>query len=403
MRAIITPSVISGSVTAPPSKSMAHRALISAALAHGKSVIRNIALSEDISATAECLSALGADIRVDGNTATVIGFDPMTGGDGCELNVRESGSTLRFLIPICLLGGRECVLRGARRLFERPLGIYEDICRKYGLRFERGENSVTVQGVLKSGCYEMSGEISSQFVSGLMFALPLLEGNSEILLTGNPESKPYIDMTSEMLAGFGVTACYDGCRKVEISARQKYVPTDITVEGDCSNAAFFEAFNYVGGNVRVIGLKPDTKQGDAVYADYFGRLMPDNCLPLEDCPDLAPIMFAMAAEKGGCSFSGTKRLVLKESNRISAMAKELAKFGATVESGENRVTVHANGLHAPGAALDSHNDHRIAMALSVIATKYGGTVSGCEAVAKSMPDFYKKLATLGGKVELSEN
>lgn len=398
MIAIIKPSRMAGAVILPPSKSMAHRALISASLAGGKSVIHNTLLSGDIAATIDCLRALGAQITLNGTTAEVIGFDPFADGDKVSLNARESGSTLRFLIPICLLGGRECEFVGAKRLFERPLDDYEYICRKYGFRFERGASSVIVQGKLEPGRYEISGKSSSQFASGLMLALPLLGGDSEVVMTDKPESRPYINMTSAMLREFGVITKYDGDAHISVAGNQAYRPSDYSVEGDCSAAAFFDALNLLGGNVTLIGMNDDTVQGDAVYRDLFVRVKKGEPVSLADCPDLAPIMFALAAEIGGCTFTGTRRLAVKESDRAAAMAAELAKLGAELDIMYDSVTVRGGSLHSPTEVLSSHNDHRIAMALSVLLTKYGGAIDGCEAVNKSMPDFFDRLIALGGNV-----
>lgn len=402
MIAHIKPSHIAGKVTVPPSKSMAHRALISSSLAAGTSIIRNISLSGDISATVSCLRALGAGITLTGTTAEVVGFDPFAGGGRITLDARESGSTLRFLIPLCLLSGRECEITGSPRLLERPLDDYKNICRKYGFRFDVGSKSVTVSGRLRPDRYEVSGESSSQFASGLMFALPLLDGDSEIVMTGKVESKPYIKMTSAVLAGFGIKAEYDGDARVVIPGKQRYKTADFTVEGDASAAAFFDAFNLLGGDVTTVGVNGQTAQGDIIYREYFRRIGDGAPLPLDDCPDLAPVMFALAAERGGCAFTGTRRLAFKESDRATAMAEELSKFGAELVINDDSVIVRGGSLHAPTVVLSSHNDHRVAMALSVLLTKYGGTIDGCEAANKSMPDFFDRIVKLGGDVTVEQ-
>ncbi len=393
MNVKITPSKISGVALAPPSKSMAHRLIICAALADGESHIGNIAMSEDIKATSACMRELGSLIAPDGDTLIIKNGE-------CEgdklLFVNESGSTLRFLIPLALTGDRVTFV-GKPRLFERPLGIYQDICKKQGIMFEKDGQSVTVKGVLSSGEYEIPGDVSSQFISGLLFALPRLSGDSTIKIKGKFESKNYVYMTLDAMAKFGVKAFFEGEDTIRIPGGQSYIPCDISVEGDWSNAAFFEALNYVGENsVTVTGLAQDSLQGDAVYKEYFEKIKAGGAvLSLADCPDLAPILFAVAAELGGAEFTHTRRLKIKESDRAAVMAEELSKMGAEVQVYDDSVKVICGGLHAPDEPISSHNDHRIAMAMSVLAAKYGGVITDAGAVAKSMPDFFDRLSDLG--------
>lgn len=403
MIAEIRPSHVSGTVTAPPSKSMAHRCLIAAALADGQSTVGNLAMSEDIKATIGSLASLGACVEVDGAVAEICGFDPSADGEAAKCFVNESGSTLRFMVPICLLSGRRIELYGANRLFERPLGVYEDICREHGIFWEKNGSSITIQGKLKPGRYELPGNVSSQFISGLLFALPLLDGDSEIVLSQDLESKPYVLMTISAIAKCGVRVDYDGARRFFVYGGQKYKPADSTVEGDYSNAAFFEAFNLIGGSVTVEGLDENSCQGDKIYSEYFSNLNKGEVLAIEDCPDLAPVLFAMAAEKGTTTFSGTCRLKIKESDRGAAMKAELAKFGADVFIDDNEIVVSGGHLHSPVEMIESHNDHRIVMAMAVLCSKYGGKINGCEAVSKSMPDFFEKIIALGAEVKFHEN
>lgn len=403
MKVRITPSRVAGLVTAPPSKSMAHRLLISAGLANGESVVRGVSPSEDVLATMDCLRALGASCDYDGKDARVDGLSPEKMTVRGELQCRECGSTLRFFIPICLATGRKTTLKGSEKLLSRPLSVYEELCRERGFEFENDGKTVTVCGKLKSGEYALRGDVSSQFVSGLLFALPTLGGDSRITLTGTVESRPYIDMTIVALEKFGIRAEWTGDDTIFIKGGQKYAPADVTVEGDWSNGAFFEALNIVGGNVSVDGLDGSSAQGDKICVDYFKKLAAGApTLSLCDCPDLGPVMFAMAAEKSGATFTGTRRLRIKESDRVASMAEELAKFGAEFEIADDTVTVKKTALHAPTEALSSHNDHRVAMALSVLMTKYGGTLEGAEAVNKSMPDFYEKLSSLGAEVKYED-
>lgn len=399
MKAVFTPSKAAGSVAAPPSKSMAHRLLICAGLSAGESIVRNLAFSKDVEATIACLRALGARIRLDGDTAYISGVDVRRRrNDIAELPCNECGSTLRFMIPLCLLSGDEHTLTGSAYLLNRPLSVYETIAKKQGLLFDKAADRLTVKGQLKSGVYEVAGNISSQFISGLLFALPLLDGDSEIRLIPPVESRPYIDMTLSALRDFGITIIEKG-ESYLIKGGQRYRPTDITVEGDYSNSAFFEALNALGSDVTVKGLREDSLQGDRVYKILYKKINLGNSpIDIADCPDLGPVLFAVAAAKGKTVFTGTRRLRIKESDRAAAMRDELQKLGIDVEVGENTVTVHGGTLRAPKEALLSHGDHRIVMALSVLLTVTGGVILGAESVSKSFPDFFDRLNDLGVNV-----
>lgn len=398
----IAPSRPSGCVTAPPSKSISHRALICAALAKGVSVISNLAFSEDILATVDALTAIGAKfeklvedtLKVHGIGGKPISID--------TLNCRESGSTLRFMIPICLLSPDEFKLSGTEKLLSRPLGVYSDI---FKVRYCRPDgNTITLKAgePIQSGEYRIDGSISSQFITGLLFALPLTDGDSKIIVEGNFESASYVDLTLDTLANFGITITREN-NIFYIKGNQKYTPADMKIEGDASNAAFFEALNLFGGVASVAGLNPQSKQGDMAFKRHFEALKcgSGNPIDLSDCPDLAPILFTCAAMYGGI-FTHTDRLRLKESDRISAMKEELEKLGARIEVIDGvdggTVIIHSAELHAPTLPLSSHNDHRIAMSLSILCTRFGGVIEGAEAVAKSMPDFFEKLDSLGVQI-----
>ncbi|MBR5322803.1 MAG: 3-phosphoshikimate 1-carboxyvinyltransferase [Clostridia bacterium] len=395
----IEKSIANGVVEAPPSKSVAHRALICGSLSGG-SEIRNLAYSKDIQATIDCLEKMGACVKEDGNSVRVGGLNVEKAKENVEVFCNESGSTLRFLIPLAMFLGKKITFCGSQRLFERPLGVYEDICKKQGVLFEKKHDRVTVFGKLKSGEYSIPGDISSQFITGLLFVLPLLESDSILTVTGKFESASYIDLTLNTMRSFGV----------EISRRdnvffikggQSYTSQNYTVEGDCSNAAFLEAFNLLGGNVEVKGINPDTLQGDRVYKSYFGFLKNNGkTFDLSDCPDLAPVMFAMAAYKGGAEFTGTARLKIKESDRAEAMAEELAKFGIEVSVFDDSVTVHKGRVKTPAELLQGHNDHRIVMALSLLCSVTGGTIEGAESVSKSYPDYFEKIESMGIMVKI---
>lgn len=398
MNITIHPSTAHGRITAPPSKSMAHRLLIGGALSAG-SEIHNLAWSEDIKATLSCLQALGASIQIDGNTVCIGGLNPEKAAPNEALHCLESGSTLRFLIPLCLLSSSPITLTGSGRLMQRPLGAYAELCAANGLTFEQTENTLTVCGPLIGGNFTVPGDVSSQFITGLLFALPLTQKDSIIRISGKTESRSYIDLTLKALTDFGIIL-YGMGDSILIPGGQTYRPRTMTVEGDWSNAAFLEAFNLFGGEVMVEGLDEYTPQGDRVYRKLYEQLDRGDPAPIDlsDCPDLAPVLFAVAAAKNGGEFVGTARLKLKESDRATAMQKELAKFGISVTVEDNRVIVHKGALYTPNTPLCSHNDHRIVMALSVLCSLVGGEIAGAEAVTKSYPAFFDDISKLGIQV-----
>ena len=399
MRAEILPSRLSGKATAPPSKSEAHRAIICACLADGVSHIDNIEYSDDILATVNCMRSLGAEIETLENSLTVT--KPVSARDYAELNCGESGSTLRFLIPLAMNLCGKCRFTGSSRLMSRPLTVYEEIFDSYGIEYSKDENSLTVIGKIPSGKYTLSGNISSQFISGLLFALPLTDGDSELIITPPFESKPYVDMTLDTLADFGINTEFKEENTILIK-QGEYKSRDIKVGGDWSNAAFLDAFNFIGGSVNIDGLDPESVQGDKVYRDIFEKLQAGNAeIDLSDCPDLGPVCMALAY-KNGAVFTGTKRLKIKESDRAAAMAQELAKFGIKTDESEDTFTVYPSEIHTPSSPLDSHNDHRIVMALSVLCSLTGGIIDGADAVSKSFPSFFDKIKSLGAEVKLYE-
>lgn len=394
MKVTITPGKANGTVLAPPSKSMAHRMLMGAGLANGTSVVDNIDLSEDIKATLGMLEALGGQYEIQGRKVIMHGIGGKALVTSQELNSNESGSTLRFFIPLVLTGGGKCEFIGAKRLFERPLGIYEEICKEQGILFQKHENGLTVEGQLKAAHFKVKGNISSQFITGLLYALPLLKEDSVLEVLPPIESRAYIDMTLEALETFGIEVKQEG-NTFYIAGNQTYQAKDVTVEGDYSNAAFLDAFNLIGGNVKVEGLREDALQGDQIYKTYYEVLKEEKpVMDIAECPDLGPILMGMAAAGHGARFTGTARLRIKESDRGAVMAEELAKFGINVDVMENEIVVHDGSLSRPNEALDSHNDHRIAMTLATLCTITGGTIIGAESVRKSFPNYYDVIESL---------
>ena len=400
----ILPSRARGAVSAPPSKSMAHRMLICAALSSGTSTVRGISDCEDVRATLDCMHALGIRTEIVGDTVTVFGTDITAVSPRAPLECRESGSTLRFLIPIALMTGKTVMLHGAPSLMSRPMSVYEQLCREKGLSFIADGESITVKGPLRGGDFYVVGNISSQFISGLLFALPLLKKSSRIIIAPPVESRSYIEMTLQALRMFGIDVVWEDEFTLYVKGNQAYSATDVTVEGDWSGAAFIDALGLFGDGVTVEGLNSNSIQGDRIYKKYFEML--DKGLPtlhIGNCPDLGPILFAVAAAKNGGIFSGTKRLKIKERDRAVAMAKELKKFGASVTVYEDKVVVYPADFHKPTEPLLGHNDHRIVMSLSVLATLTGARIEGAEAIAKSYPAFFEHLRTLGIEVKEYDN
>ena len=396
MKAIFSPSTPRGSVEAPPSKSAAHRRLICAGLANGVSVLSGIAPSEDIAATVDCLSALGAKIELSGDVAKVTGCDPRK-ASSATLPCRESGSTLRFFLPLCLLSGASFTLSGSEKLLSRPLSVYEELAKEKGFLLKKESRAVSVAGNLTPGTYTLPGDVSSQFVTGLLFALPLLEGDSTIRLLPPVESRGYIDMTLSALAEHGVKAAWQNETTLAVPGGQTYLPRAGKIEGDWSNAAPFLSLG-----VPVTGPDEKSLQSDKKIVDDLASLDRGFAeIDLSDTPDLAPVLFAHAALRHGGRFTGTKRLALKESDRGRAMQEELAKCGVAVAIGENEITV-AGGAVAPREPFAGHNDHRIVMATSILAARLGGTVEGIGAVNKSFPDFFQKLKQIKIKVEIKD-
>ncbi|MCQ4770394.1 3-phosphoshikimate 1-carboxyvinyltransferase [Intestinimonas massiliensis] len=390
MNVTITPGLLRGAITPPPSKSQAHRLLIAAALADGESRIEHLADSQDIQATRRCMAALKAP-----------------GEDLPVLDCGESGSTLRFLIPVALAlrgGGR---FTGRGRLMERPQKPYFDLFDEKGIAYRQEDGVLTVQGRLTPGTFALPGDVSSQFVTGLLYALPLLEGDSRITLTTPLESRGYVDMTLEALERFGIRAeCPDG-RTLRVPGGQTYRPCRAAVESDYSQAAFYYAANGLGGQVEILGLNPRSAQGDRCIVPYHMQLCgPGEAeLDVSQCPDLVPPLAAHAALRQGITrIVNAARLRIKESDRLTAVTQVLTALGADVVEGADRLTItgQPEGL-AGGVTVDSHNDHRIAMMAAVAATRCAApvTITGAECVAKSYPDFWEDYERLGGQIQRS--
>ncbi|MCR4684515.1 MAG: 3-phosphoshikimate 1-carboxyvinyltransferase [Lachnospiraceae bacterium] len=395
MNITIYPSTAKGTIKAQPSKSMAHREIIAAMLSSGTSEISNVAFSEDILATMDCAKALGAGIDQMPDSLRIAGIASSRPDQPVDFMCRESGSTMRFFMGIAMALGSHARFFGSDTLLNRPFQVYEEICKKQGITFLRHADHIEIDGQLQPDTFEIPGNISSQFISGLLFGLPLLAGDSSIHLIPPVESRSYIELTLRALRDFGILVRTDG-DVLSVPGQQAYRSANLSVEGDFSNAAFPEALNLFGGKVTVTGLPQDSAQGDAVYTKHFESLQKGAAtVDLSDCPDLGPVLFAVAACLHGGDFTGTKRLRMKESDRGRVMCEELAKCGVETIMEENFIRILPSALHAPKAELSGHNDHRIVMALSVLLTRIGGTITGAEAVRKSYPGFFDDLRELG--------
>lgn len=401
MIAEVYKSKAEGEITARSSKSYMHRALIGASLSDGETLIENIAESEDITATIDCLKQFGARFEFIGNAVKVQGVSPDKKQKSLSLFANESGSTLRFLIPVSLLYCDNVEFTGSKRLLERPQTVYEELFPGKNCFIKKNEDSIAVGGSLTGGVFECRGDVSSQFLTGLLFTLPLLSEDSVIRLTTSLQSSPYIDLTIEILKEFGVAVERANEREFIIKGNQKFKPTKLYCEGDWSNAAFLDAFNLIGGNVVLKGLKETSTQGDKIYKKYFEELKQGTpVLDITDCPDLAPVLMTMASLLNGAVLKGTSRLKIKESDRGEVMKNELSKFSANVTVLENEIIIKKSTLTPPKEKLCGNNDHRIAMSLAIISSVFGGVIENAECVNKSYPLFFEDCEKLGIKLKI---
>lgn len=438
----ITPKKLSGTVTPPPSKSQAHRLAIAAVLSNGISTVRGVAMSQDVEATLRCLTALGGRWR-----ETAPGVLEITGTGGRRtgvdlplLDCGESGSTLRFFIPIALAATGGGVFTGRGRLMERPQGPYFDLFREKGIFFEQKDGVLTVRGRLTPGEYRLAGNVSSQFFTGLLFALPLLEGDSVLIPTTRLESVGYINMTREAMALAGVHTQWREGSTLFIPGNQRYQPLEAAVEADWSQAAFWYAAQGLGNAVTIAGLNPKSIQGDRVMASFAEMLRgeplhggvtapiwgpasaaparPDRqiparpgwstpcvgsvSLPLTHCPDLAPPLAAWGALLNGDLYlKDAGRLRIKESDRLATITAALRALGADVTEEPERLIITGKPS-LPGGTVDCAGDHRIAMMAAIAATGCTGPVTllGAECVKKSYPDFWEVYQSLGGEIHV---
>jgi len=387
----IQPGKLRGEIQIIPSKSQAHRLLICAAFADAPTELRCPETNQDIEATADCLRSLGADIS---RTETGYCVIPNHGIPGqAVLNCRESGSTLRFMLPVAGALGVDATFQMAGRLPQRPLSPLWEEMERMGCTLTRPTaDTIRCQGKLRPGTYRIDGSVSSQFITGLLLALSLLDEESQLEITGNIESKPYIDMTKQAMALFGADPEYPG----RLPFRS---PGTLTVEGDWSNGAFWLAAKALGNPVTVNGLDPASAQGDRTVAGWLSQLCSGHpTVSAKDIPDLVPILAVTAAANHGAVFTDIRRLRLKESDRVASTIAMIEALGGKAEAGEHELTVHGTGLH--GGTVDAENDHRIAMATAIAATVCNEpvTILGAQCVQKSYPRFWEEYRRLGGKL-----
>ncbi len=419
MKVTIQPRLLTGDVHANPSKSYSHRYVIAAALAKGKSHIQNVLVSDDLTATKEGLMALGAQFE----GSSVIGNFPKAVRN--NITCKESGSTLRFLIPLALLTEKEMTFNGDGRLPKRPIHVYEDLFIEKDIYFKKLAKDnlpLVIKGPLKSGNYQLKGNISSQFISGLLFALPLLKGDSKITLIPPIESNDYILMTIDVLQQFGIKVKYDHLI-IDIPGNQNFHPTEIFVEGDYSQAAFWMVAATIGKQINLYGLNQDSIQGDKKIIDVMiemgGLIEFDEIsgvyhikpiqtkattIDLSQIPDLGPILMILAAvSEGITTFLGIERLKFKESNRLDAMMNVLHTFGVKTLLSDNTLQVYGQTELKGNQVFSSFQDHRIVMAIAIGAIRAKGSVTilDAEVVKKSYPDFFEIYEKLGGIIDVN--
>ncbi len=405
MNIVITPKTLSGSVKVPPSKSISHRALICAALSKGESVIKNVLECEDIDATRDALTALGAEFRTEGEYTYVKGIEVPPAK--AEIDCHESGSTLRFLIPIAAALGVETIFTGCGKLPTRPITPYIEEFKNHGVEFISDTMPYHIKGKLTAGQFPVTGDISSQFITGLLFAMPLIEGSSTIVLTSPLQSKPYADITVQCMKAFGVeTLEFNG--NYSVRGIQQYNACTYDVEADCSQAAFFAVANQLGSTVDILDINPASVQGDRAIFDIIENMIKigENYsgfdVDASDIPDLVPILTVLAAFADGTShIRGCKRLRIKESDRLESISTVLNSLGAKVAVIDDELEV-VGVKELSGGVCSSFNDHRITMSLAVASQRCTSelTITDAECVAKSYPTFFEDFRLLGGECDV---
>ncbi|MFK5883785.1 MAG: 3-phosphoshikimate 1-carboxyvinyltransferase [Candidatus Izemoplasma sp.] len=408
------PSTLNGEVSAPPSKSISHRAIIAASLSYGKSVISNLLFSDDVNATIESMKELGVKFTKEADKLTIVGPKHLKYSHN-EVNCNESGSTLRFLIPIFSLTNEKITFTGKDSLIKRPQTIYEDIFKSDGNILDITKSKIVVNGSIKARKYFIDGKVSSQFISGLMFSLPLLKSDSEIIFTSPIESIGYIDLTIDVLKSFGVII-----KRLDngylIRGNQHYTPQDYTIDGDYSQSAFFLVGGLISERIKINNLSTTSLQGDKEIISYI-HSMNGNLksmvngfitrnsdtegitIDISQTPDLAPPIALLAAlSKGTTKIVNASRLRIKESDRIKSIVQTLKKLGADIKEVDDSIIIQGIPMFEGGVTVDSFNDHRIAMMVSIASSRSKNEIilTQANAVSKSYPTFYDDFKSIGG-------
>ena len=412
---IIKADKLVGEVSPPPSKSILHRYIIASSLAKGISKIENISYSDDIIATIEAMEKLGAKIEKKDNYLLIDGsktFDKKYLSNNAEIDCNESGSTLRFLFPLSIVKKNKISFKGKGKLFKRPLNPYFENFDKYKIKYSYiNENEILLDGELKSGEYEIDGNISSQFITGLLFSLPLSNENSKIIIRGKLESSSYIDITVDCLNKFGIKIINNSYQEFIIEGNQTYKSGDYEVEADYSQVAFFLVANSIGSNIKINGLNTNSLQGDKKIIDFISQI--DNwnkkeklILDGSETPDIIPILSLKACiSKKEIEIVNIARLRIKESDRLRAIVKELSKLGFDLLEKEDSILINSRKdfnkiINNSPVYLSSHSDHRITMTIAIASTYYDGEIilDNLDCIKKSYPNFWEVFLLLGGKI-----
>ena len=420
MQVKITPSLTQGTISLPSSKSMAHRAILCACLAKGTSVISDVDFNKDVHATIDCMKALGASIEMNGNTLTIQGCDIKKLDHSALCPCNESGSTLRFIIPLASLTNQKITFTGQGRLMNRPMHIYQELFDQQNIPFVQDE-TITIHGALQAQTYEIDGNVSSQFISGLLLAAPLMDKETKIIIKEPYESRSYVDLTLEMLKRFGIEVIEKG-NTYTIAPNQNYQATNYSVESDYSQLAFFGVLASLQNQLTLKGCNPHSKQGDKVILDILKEvgaiisisdteiqvqshpLQPMN-VDLSNCPDLGPILCVLASFIPGKNYIyNAARLRMKESDRIEAMETELKKWGVNIQSDQDSITIYGkeNYFQDHIVEIDAHNDHRIVMAMTIfgLCAQSDSLIHDSQAIEKSYPTFFEDIKKIRGDVTI---
>ena len=410
---IIKADKLVGELSPPPSKSVLHRYIIASSLAKGVSKIENISFSEDIIATIEAMKKLGANIEQKENYLLIDGSDTFKNlNENIEIDCNESGSTLRFLFPLSIVKENKVLFKGRGKLFKRPMTPYFENFEKYKIKHSYiDENKILLEGKLKAGIYEIDGNISSQFITGLLFSLPLLDRESKIIINGKLESSNYIDISLDCLSKFGIKIINNSYQEFVIEGNQSYRAGNYRTEADYSQAAFFLVANAIGSKIRINDLSEDSLQGDKKIIDYISEI--DNwnskdtlVLDGSETPDIIPILSLKAAVSGkNIEIVNVERLRIKESDRLKATVEELSKLNFDLIEKKDSILINSRenfkvNKNEKVVSLSAHSDHRIAMMIAIAATCYDGEIllDNLDCVKKSYPNFWEVFLSLGGKI-----